>query len=488
MKTRDWLVVASLAMTAFAAAYAQTQDGNVEYEQQPLEPLPNSISGTETPDDRMKAWLKREGLKLGEQDLPDGRVAVISFGKGTIAGPPSDKNFVQYRINAYYKALVDAKAKCAEFQQTSISSEMTVSMGMPSERRAIEDAKHLEREGLVKEGAVQVARAINSDIKGKSMPAAIQTAGVYVEKILDNKVRQSLTQMGVDPNKPVSEQQLKPIIGSQAFQKVAAAMAAERCTGVKVLASFEQNPASAQGSVGVITIYTLMLHQVADAIVSGNYSLIPKGEPGIPVEQHIPSDKRALLATFGTQMVRDEKGNYMLLSFGQAQPASSSQMAKDLAYRTARLQAQSQIRLFLGAMVHSHNQMAGGEEAIEREGEDPKAMMDMTANSSIQVVAKSLPIRGFQEVDSWETLHPANNGPVVGVVMQWKASSAELAGAVRKLNTNSAAIAAQTQRQGLPEPRTNAGGQQTSGQATPQTIPRTNNATSSQGGVRSRDF
>jgi hypothetical protein len=132
--------------------------------------------------------------------------------------------------------------------------------------------------------------------------------------------------------------------------------------------------------------------------------------------------------------------------------------------------------------------MAGGEEAREREGEDPKAMMDMTANSSIQVVAKSLPIRGFQEVDSWETLHPANNGPVVGVVMQWKASSAELAGAVRKLNTNSAAIAAQTQRQGLPEPRTNAGGQQTSGQATPQTIPRTNNATSSQGGVKSRDF
>jgi hypothetical protein len=335
-----------------------------------------------------------------------------------------------------------------------------------------------------------VARALNSDMKSAgSVPAALQTAGVYVEKILDNKVRQSLDKAGIDPNKPVSEQQLRPIIGSASFKKVAAAMAAERCTGVKVLASFEQNPSAGQGSVGVITIYTRMLHEVADAIVSGNYQLIPKGKPGLPVEQHVPSDKRALLATFGTQMVRDEKGNYMLLSFGQAQPASTSQMSKDLAYRTARLQAQSQIRLFLGALVHSNNQMAGGEEVIEREGEDPKAMMDMTANSSIKVVADALPIRGLQEVDSWETLHPANNGPVVGVVMQWKASSAELAGAVRKLNANSGAIAAQTQRQGLPDsPATAAGGQRPAGQAAPQQVPRTSNASSAEGGVRSRDF
>jgi hypothetical protein len=488
MKIRNWLVVTSLAITTVSSAIAQAQGGAIEYEQQPLPPLPNSISGNETVDDRMKAWLKREGLKQGEQNLSDGRVAIVSLGRGTIAAPPTDKNFVQYRINAYYKALVDAKAKCAEFQQTSISTELKFDMSMPSEQRAIEDAKQLEREGLAKEGAVQVARALNTDLKGKSMPAAVQTAGVYVEKILDNKVRQTLTQMGVDPNKPVSEQQLKPIIGSQSFKKIAAAMAAERCTGIKVLSSFEQNPSSSQGSVGVITIYTLMLHEVANAIVSGNYLLIPKGKPGIAVEKHIPSDKRALLATFGTQMVRDEKGNYVLLSFGQAQPASSSQMAKDLAYRTARLEAQTQIRLFLGALVHSHNQMAGGEEIIEREGEDPKAMMDMTTNSSIRAIAKDLLIRGFQEVESWETLHPANNGPVVGVVMQWKASSAEIAGAVRKLNTISAAIASQTQLQGLPDSPVNTGGRQNPGQAAPQVAPRTSNATSAEGGVRSRDF
>ena len=116
-------------------------------------------------------------------------------------------------------------------------------------------------------------------------------------------------------------------------------------------------------------------------------------------------------------------------------------------------------------------------------------MLDMTANSSIKVVADALPIRGLQEVESWETLHPANNGPVVGVVMMWKASSAELAGAVRKFNATSGGIAAQTQRQGLPDsPATASGGQRPSGQSASQQVPRTSNASSAEGGVRSRDF
>jgi hypothetical protein len=499
MKNRNNLTLA-LAL-AVCPLISPAWASQVEYEQQPPPPLPNSISGTETVDSRMTAWIRKEQLKLGQNTLPDGREASIVTGKGTIVVGPGDKNFVQARINAYYKALLDAKFKCAEFQQVSIETELSQDFSQPGDQRAAADLKRLEREGLAKEGVVQVARALNADMKSGGVASAIQTAGMYVEKVLDNKVRESLTKMGIDPNKPVSEQQLKPILNTSSFKNMAKAVAAERCTGLKVLASFEQNPSSGQGSVGIVTIYTRLLHEVADAIVSGNYQLIPKGNPGLPIEQHIPADLRAKLASFGTQLVRNERGDYVLLSFGQAQPVSASQQSKDMAYRQARLQAQAQIRLFLGSQVHSHNQMALGEQSIERAGEDIQAALDFTASSSVRAVAESLPIRGIQEADSWETLHPANNGPVVGVIMEWKASSAQLASVVRKLNAASAAVAAETSRRGLPDTpsvqtqtpsrssnSSAGGGDSPIGSGPAPTPARTTNASSGQGGVNKPDF
>jgi hypothetical protein len=495
------LIIVPLGLSIAGAVVAQGQQptngatltNSIEYEQKPLPPLPNSISGTETVDTRAFAFLKREGFspKFGEHALPDGRTAIVHLGKAAIAVGPGNPNFVQARVNAYYKALVDAKMKCAEFQETVIESELVSDMSEPGEQRAAADARRMEREGLAKEGVVQVARALNSDMKSANAPAAFQTAGVYVEKVLDNKVREQLAARGIDPNKPVSEQTLKPILSTSSFKNRARAVAAERCTGVKVLASFEQNPANGQGSVGVLTIYTRLLHEIADAIVSGNYQLIPPVKPGQPIEQHIPADTRTKLATFGTQLVRNERGEYVLLSFGQAQPATTSQQSKDIAYRKARLAAQSQLRLFLGAEVHSHNQKADGEETIEREGGDIQAKFDSAFSGPVEVVAAALPIRGLQEVDSWETLHPASNSPVVGVVMGWKVSSAQLAGAVKQLNASSRSIAQDTARRGLP----NASSQQgdafrtQSAQPGPERQPaRTANPNSAEGGVRTRDF
>ena len=484
MRTKNSLAV----MVFFSIGVAHGQPAAIEYEQKPLPPLPNSISGTETVDARMMAYLKREGFgRPGTTTLPDGRQVMITLGKGTIVVGPGDRNFVQARINAFGKAMLEAQMKCAESQQVSIETEMSSDMGMPGEQRAAADAKRMEREGLAKEGASQVSKALNADMKNAKLPAAIQTAGIYAEKILDNKVREELTKKGIDPNKPVAEQQVKAILNTSSFKNMAKAVAAERCTGIKVMASFEQNPASGQGSVGIVTVYTRKLHEIADAIVSGNYGLIPTGEPGKPIEEHIPSDLRTKLATFGTELVRNEKGEYVLLSFGQAQPASTSQQSKDLAYRMARLQAQAQIRLFMGVQVNSHNQMAAGEESIEREGNDIQTMFDTSANSSIKAVGDALPIRGLQEADSWETLHPANNSPVVGSVWEWKASSAQLAGAIRQLNQASSAKAAATAANGLPITR-QSGSPVQAGGPTPRDVPRTSNSSAGEGGVRSKDF
>lgn len=484
LKATQYLLGGTLA--AALASSVLAQEAKVEMEQKPLPNLTNSIDGRETVDQRMQAFLKTQKLRQGENE-EGGRSILVWLGKGTISVPPSDKNFVLARNIAFQKAMLDVKQKCAEFMETRVSSEMTLDLASPGSERAAADALRLQREGLAQEGAVEVAKALNSDVKAKNAPASIQTAGLYGEKILENKMKEELSKKGIDPSKPVSEQQVKAVLNTSSFKNKTRATARARCTGIKVLASFEQNPANGQGQIGVVTVWTRKLHEIADAVITGNYTLIPKGEPGIPVDDHIPKENLTLLSTYGTQMVRNEKGEYVLLAFAQAQPQSKSQQSKDLAYKMARLQAQGMIRSFLGEAISSTSDMLQKEESTEFEDESNEVKMDEQNRNKVTAVAEKLPIKGMQEAWQWESLHPANNGPVVGVVMEWKANSAQLAGQLKAFNQASGAKTAEAVN------RMNTGGSgvtstpPSSGGGAPASRPRTSNANSGQGAV-SRDF
>jgi hypothetical protein len=479
-----WLLGSTLAVAMVSSSLAQ--DAKVEMEQKPLPALPNSISGSETVDQRMQAFLRTQELRQGENE-DGGRSVLVWLGKGTISVPPSDKNFVLARNIAFQKAMLDVKQKCAEFMETRVSSEMVQDMASPGTERAAADAKRLQREGLAQEGAIQVAKAINSDVKARNAPATLQTAGLYGEKILENKMKEELAKKGIDPNKPVDQQQVKAVLNTSSFKNKTRATARARCTGIKVMASFEQNPASGQGQIGVVTVWTRKLHEIADAVITGNYTLIPRGEPGVAIMKHIPQDERTLISTYGTQMVRNEKGDYVLLAFAQAQPQSKSQQSKDLAYKMARLQGQGMIRSFLGEAISSTNDMMQREESTEFEDESNEVKIESASSNKVQAIAEKLPIKGMQEAHQWESLHPANNGPVVGVVMEWKASSAQLAGLLKGFNQASGAKTAEAVN------RMNSGGSASGGAAgggaaaAAPSAPRTSNANSGQG-VKSRDF
>lgn len=480
-----WLFGSALAAAVISSGMAQ--DANkLELEQKPLQPLPKSISGTETVDQRMQAFLRTQQLRQGENE-EGGRSILVWLGKGTIAVPPSDKNFVIARNIAFQKAMLDVKQKCAEFMETRVSSELMQDMSSPGAERAASDAARLQREGLAREGAIQVAKALNTDAKARNAPATIQTAGLYGEKILENSMKEELVKKGIDPNKPVDQQQVKAVLNTSSFKNKTRATARARCTGIKVMASFEQNPSNGQGQIGVVTVWTRKLHEIADAVITGNYVLIPKGEPGLSITEHIPQDERTLISTYGTQMVRNEKGDYVLLAFAQAQPQTSSQQSKDLAYRKARLEAQGMIRMFLGAAISSTNDMLLREESTEFEDESSEVKIDSANRNKVEAIAEKLPIRGMQEAHQWETLHPANNGPVVGVVMEWKANSAQLAGMLRTFNQASGAKTNEAVNRMNSGGNSNPGAAGATGRSPVPAVPRTSNANSGEG-VRSRDF
>lgn len=475
----------ALGLTLLAALLSPVlaQTGKIETEQQPLPELPNSISGTETVRARMDRFVRDQNLREVKDNKKDesGRVVLIDFATATIAAPPSDPNFVNARVAAFNKAMLNAKAQCAEFQKTIVATEAVKDVTLPPAERAREDAEELRRAGLAQEGATRVAQALNADFKNRAgTPQVIQTAALYGEKLVGMKMAEELRKKGLDPSKPVEAQAARAIAETSSFKNAVSTVAAARCTGIKALASFEQNPASGQGQVGIVTVWTEKLHAVADAIVTNQWDLIPKGEPGKKIQDHIPDDKRTLLTTYGTQLVRDDRGEYVLLAYAQAQPRTKNQQSIDSAYEIAKTRGMGLIRSFMGEAVETNRQLLDAEVSTVFADEGTRYQEDSSFQRSVRAVGESLPISGMTVAHEWETLHPSNNGPVVGVVMQWKVDSARIAGALARVNQASGAKV-QAANAG-----TTAGGGAAAPQAAP-AAPRKADAYSGQGKA-SRDF
>lgn len=437
--------ISGFLLSGVAPASVSAQVASPELEQRPLPELPNSISGSDTVRSRMDKFIRDQGLREVRSNKKDesGRTVLIDFSYATIAASPSDPNFVNARINAFNKAMLNAKAQCAEFQKTVIVTEAVKETSEPPQERARADADRLKREGLAQEGSVKVAQALNSDIKSRAeVPQFIKTAALYGEKILGDKMASELRKKGLDPSKPVNQQVAKTIAETTSFRNAVATVAAARCTGIKAMASFEQNPSSGQGQIGIITVWTEKLHAIADAIVTNNWDLVPKGEPGKAIDDHIPDDLRTLMTTYGAQLVRNESGDYVVLAYAQAQPRTKNQQSIDTAYERAKTSALGLIRSFMGEAVETNRQILDAEVSTVFTDESTRYQDDSSFQRSVKVVGEGLPISGVTVAKEWETLHPANNGPVVGVVMQWKVASAQIAAHLSKLNRESGAKAA----------------------------------------------
>lgn len=446
MKTHKMHQLATfIALGALALSQSTiAQTAQPELEQQALVDLPNNISGVENVRSRMNKFIDDQGLreiKDGQKD-ERGRTVLIDFAFATISASPKDLNFVAARVNAFNKALIAAKGQCAEFQKQIISTEAVLQTGLPAAQRAQADAERMKREGLAQEGVIKVAQALNTDIKSRSnAPQIIQTAALYGEKILTDKMTAEIRKKGLDPAQPVEQQVAKTIAESQSFKNAVSTVAAARCTGIKVLASFEQNPSAGQGEVGIITVWSEKLHAVADAIVTNQWNLVPTADPGMPLTKHIP-DRRTLLTTYGVQLVRDQDGKYVLLAFSQAQPRTKNVQSINSAYEQAKTRGFGLIRSFMGEAVETNRDLLDDDVSTVFTDESTRYEEGSEFNQKVSVVGKSLPISGLKVVHEWETLHPANNAPVVGVVVQWTVASAQIAGHLSTLNQASGRKAA----------------------------------------------
>ena len=140
-----------------------------------------------------------------------------------------------------------------------------------------------------------------------------------------------------------------------------------------------------------------------------------------------------LLSTFGIQQKVNEKGDYVLVSYGQSGARNDSSRSAQAAYDKAALQARAQIRQFAGETVSVSEAQDQAEETLEY---DNGALPDYNDSSSYeqyqQSVAAKMKINGIMTVKKWNATHPVSGKPVYGVIMSWSPADADFARSMKK--------------------------------------------------------
>ena len=396
MNASRTLLAALAAATAFCAAYAQ--------ESSPEDAVANEAAvERKTVQDIVSEYLSSKGMTEGENTKTDGSSYYVAVGYGVIQAPLDSRSYGDSRVNAYNKAMLDAKAKMAEHLELAIRTE----------------TEHDYAEGNFggNEEAERDELSIGSKIKR------------FVVAKLDDALRAE----GLDPDaadRAARERVAKKQLNGDLYKKAISAAARAEITGMQVMCSFEGVPAGEKGQIGVVAVWSPKLQAMARSLSLGGK--LPSGVGKRPIKDQIPADKEVLLSTFGVQQKIDENGNLVLIGFGQAGAVSDSPTSANAARNKAKMQAMAAIREVAGESVAVET-AALNAESVEEFENAAESYEDVSAyRQNVEAVAKSLKISGIATMKNWECRHPLTGKTIYGAVCSWSPDSAARAQSMKR--------------------------------------------------------
>jgi hypothetical protein len=340
-------------------------------------------------------YLAAKGWSEGENVKPDGSRFYAAVGYGVIQAPVDSRSYTDSRVNAYNKAMLDAKAKMAEYLGISIQTE----------------TEHDYAEGNF--GGNEAAESDESSMTAK------------IKRLIHAKLDDALRAEGLDPDKAdreARERVAKKQLNSDFYKKVISTAAQAEVMGMQVACSFEGVPSGGKGQIGVVAIWSQKLQSMAMAISRGG--ALPSGVGKRPVKDQIPSDKKVLLSTFGVQQKIDENGKLVLVAFGQAGAVSDSPTSANAARNKAKMQAMAAIREFAGEAVAVATDAMNAESVEEFENAAEQYEDASAYSQKIKAVADSMKIAGISTIKNWECQHPLSGRVIYGAVCAWSPDSA----------------------------------------------------------------
>ena len=348
-------------------------------------------------------YLVAKGMTEGENTKKDGSSYYVAVGYGVIQSPLDNRNYTDSRVNAYNKAMLDAKAKMAEYLEISIRTE----------------TEHDYAEGNF--GGNEAAEQDELSI------------GAKLKRLSTAKIDDALRAEGLDPDsadRAARERIAKKQLNSDFYKKVISTAAKAEITGMQVMCSFEGVPSGKKGEIGVVAIWSPKLQAMAQSISRGGK--LPSGVGKKPIKEQIPSDKKVLLSTFGVQQKIDESGHLVLVAFGQAGAVTDSPQSANAARNKAKMQAMAAIREFAGESVAVTTDAINAESVEEFENAAESYEDASSYSQKVKAVAESLKISGIATIKNWEAKHPLTGRTVYGAVCSWSPESAARAQSMKR--------------------------------------------------------
>ena len=404
------LMIIAAATLCVGAAFA---NGEAVEEIQPEAAIEEETKDASTV---LTEYLDAKGWTEGANQNKNG-LFMVQVGIGAIQAPPGHPSYNDARVRAFDKAMLDAKAKLAK----SLEEEISVAV----ETAYVEPPK--EMKGPEQEMAKAIADMPDDSILGK--------ATTLIKKKLDNALKEE----GYDADAAKAAGQskvdelrakLEAVSSKDSFKKSTRAGATSAISGAQAYYTVEVVKGK-RAEIGVVLIWSPKLGEMASSLVTGKAVAGTKAKA--PIREQITKDSKVLLSTFGIQQKVNEKGDYVLVSYGQSGARNDSSRSAQAAYDKAALQARAQIRQFAGETVSVSEAQDQAEETLEY---DNGALPDYNDSSSYeqyqQSVAAKMKINGIMTVKKWNATHPVSGKPVYGVIMSWSPADADFARSMKK--------------------------------------------------------
>lgn len=335
-------------------------------------------------------WVAKKGWKMGAGN-PDGRY--VAVGSAPVAVPPSDQRFAQMRVNAFSKAMLDAKASLAKNLTIEIKTDVT----------------HLYGQGS----------AIRKEREEAEAAANRKNAGMFakIKMLITAKLDALLESEGILPDSKKAEDLARKELNSDTFNQLIESSAKAAVSGVVCAKVFEEN-----GRIAVVATYTDNTRVLADAFMGtgATPSVPPSGNLQEWINALTPAQ---LYASFGIQLRADEKGNLVVLSYGQAVSQTDSSLSQRNATTRAETMADAYIRQFAGETASYAIVVENLEQTKEFPGKIFDATVEDFQDTALRSTAGKLKISGIQTARIWQTKDTRSGKIIIGVVRIWSLES-----------------------------------------------------------------
>ena len=375
---------------------------------------------------------KKLGLVVGQNFKPNGDDFWIQVGEGVINGPVGGKDYITARMNAYEKALLDAKRNTLQEMKVEVGREVAYKT-LPAE----------QKQELQQSASPEDQKKIAQYEDTRDLQSAWNKSLELLNRELDDELKATGPAKGEPAPKTLEEAAEKQLrLFGERFSDTINIGARSRLSGIRRMFVFDSSPKGTEkGKICVAVVSSDKTRSVADAMFTQDASLLPPAQPGVPLAAQIPSSdtnegRNALVNTMGVDMRVDENGNYWLISYAHAAPPiANNTKARQIAADSAYARALGGLRTFMAEQAVTNTIAQFDESSDQFEGGSDDQFFSKY-ESFIESKSESMNISGAVRGGTFGLKHPTTGNELIGTYVKWSAASMEGAKKkYKKMNT-----------------------------------------------------